>query len=57
MAFATVAFLEFHQAGGEAKAIRFSEQFLYWACKETDKFPTTSGTYLRRCTKGFGGPG
>jgi Papain family cysteine protease len=51
VAFASVAFLEFHLAGGEAKTKPLSEQFVYWACKETDKIPTVSGTYLRFARK------
>jgi hypothetical protein len=48
---ATVAFLEFHFAGGEAKTKRLSEQFVYWACKEADKIPAVSGTYLHVARK------
>ncbi len=51
VAFASVAFLEFHLAGGEARTKPLSEQFVYWACKETDKIPTVSGTYLRVARK------
>jgi hypothetical protein len=51
VAFASVAFLEFHLAGGEARTKPLSEQFVYWACKETDKIPTVSGTYLRAARK------
>ncbi|MGA2699970.1 MAG: C1 family peptidase [Isosphaeraceae bacterium] len=51
VAFASVAFLEFRLAGGEAKTKPLSEQFVYWACKETDKLPTVAGTYLRVARK------
>jgi hypothetical protein len=51
VAFASVAFLEFHLAGGVARTKPLSEQFVYWACKETDKIPTVSGTYLRVARK------
>jgi len=51
VAFASVAFLEFQLAGGEAKTKPLSEQFVYWACKEADKLPTLSGTYLRVARK------
>jgi hypothetical protein len=51
VAFASVAFLEFHLAGGEARTKPLSEQFVYWACKETDKLPTVFGTYLRVARK------
>jgi hypothetical protein len=47
VAFASVAYLEFQLSGGKAKTKPLSEQFLYWACKEIDKLPKTSGTYLR----------
>jgi hypothetical protein len=51
VAFASVAFLEFHLSGGEAKTKPLSEQFVYWACKEIDKIPKVSGTYLRVARK------
>ena len=51
VAFASVAFLEFQLAGGEAKTKPLSEQFVYWACKEADKLPTVSGTYLHVARK------
>ncbi len=47
MAFASVAFLEFHLSGGNARTMPLSEQFVYWACKEADKLPPVHGTYLR----------
>jgi C1A family cysteine protease len=46
VAFASVAFLEFHLSGGSARTRRLSEQFLYWACKEIDGKPTREGTTL-----------
>ena len=46
VAFASVAFLEFHLAEGSAKTVPLSEQFVYWACKETDKLPKVVATYL-----------
>jgi C1A family cysteine protease len=51
VAFASVAFLEFQLAGGEARTKPLSEQFVYWACKEADELPTVSGTYLRVARK------
>lgn len=51
VAFASVAFLQFHLAGAEARTEPLSEQFVYWACKETDKIPSVSGTYLRVARK------
>jgi hypothetical protein len=51
VAFASVAFLEFQLSGGAAKTKRLSEQFVYWACKDADKIPTVSGTYLHVARK------
>jgi hypothetical protein len=51
VAFASVAFLEFHLAGSQARTTPLSEQFVYWACKETDGIPAVSGTYLRVARK------
>jgi hypothetical protein len=51
VAFASVAFLEFHLAGGSPKTKRRSEQFLYWACKEIDGLPTQEGTTLAAARK------
>ena len=51
VAFASVAFLEFQLAGGEAKTKPLSEQFVYWACKEADQLPTAAGTYSARCAE------
>jgi Papain family cysteine protease len=56
VAFASMAYLEFHLAGGSAKASRQSEQFLYWACKELDG-TTNEGTTLaaaRKALKTYG---
>jgi C1A family cysteine protease len=47
VAFASIAYLEYHLAGGAAKTRRLSEQFLYWACKESDQVPDLEGTYVR----------
>lgn len=46
VAFASVAFLEYHLSGGSAKTKRLSEQFVYWACKESDGIPDREGTYI-----------
>jgi hypothetical protein len=46
VAFASIAYLEYHLAGGTAKTRRLSEQFLYWACKDSDGMPDRDGTYL-----------
>ncbi len=57
VAFASVAFLEFHLSGRSAKTKRRSEQFLYWACKEVDGMPTQDGTTLaaaRKAMKTYG---
>jgi hypothetical protein len=51
VAFASVALLEFRLSGGSAKTKRRSEQFLYWACKEIDGFPTYEGTTLAAARK------
>ncbi len=48
VAFASVAFLEFHLTAQQGAAVaRHSEQFVYWACKEDDQIPTDEGTYVR----------
>ena len=47
VAFACIAYLEYRLAGGAAKTRRLSEQFLYWACKESDQLPDREGTYVR----------
>jgi hypothetical protein len=47
VAFASIAYLEYHLAGGVAKTRRLSEQFLYWACKESDGVPDVEGTHVR----------
>ena len=51
VAFASVAFLEFHLSAGSAKTKRRSEQFLYWACKEIDGMPPQQGTTLAAARK------
>ncbi len=51
VAFASVAFLEFHLSGGSARTKRRSEQFLYWACKEIDGIPAQEGTTLAAARK------
>jgi C1A family cysteine protease len=47
VAFASIAYLEYHLASGVPKTRRLSEQFLYWACKESDQEPDREGTYVR----------
>jgi hypothetical protein len=47
VAFASIAYLEYHLTGGVAKTRRLSEQFLYWACKEIDGEPDGDGTHVR----------
>ena len=50
VAFASMAYLEFHLVAGTAKSPRRSEQFFYWACKEVDGTPT-EGTTLAAARK------
>jgi C1A family cysteine protease len=47
VAFASVAFLQYHLAAGSPKGQRLSEQFVYWACKELDGIPQEEGTHVR----------
>jgi C1A family cysteine protease len=47
VAFSSIAYLEHHLAGGAAKTQRLSEQFLYWACKDSDQMPDREGTHVR----------
>ena len=57
VAFASMAYLEFHLSGEAAKTPRRSEQFLYWACKEIDDKPNLEGTDLvaaRKALKTYG---
>lgn len=47
VAFASVGFLEFHlNADGTGAAKRFSEQFVYWGCKNDDDMENTEGTFV-----------
>jgi hypothetical protein len=46
VAFASIAFLEYHHAGGSAETQPLSEQFVYWACKESDGVPNIEGTHV-----------
>ena len=47
VAFASVGFLEFHlNADGTGAAKRFSEQFVYWGCKNEDDMPHIEGTFV-----------
>ena len=47
VAFASVAYLEFHlNAGSTGAAKRFSEQFVYWGCKSDDGMATVEGTFV-----------
>jgi hypothetical protein len=45
VAFATCALMEY-EANRANKVLDFSEQFLYWACKQIDDIPDRSGTFL-----------
>jgi hypothetical protein len=51
VAFASAAYLEYHLTSASAEAPRRSEQFLYWACKETDGAPDAEGTTLAAVRK------
>ena len=44
VAFASMAYLEYHLAAESARIPRRSEQFFYWACKEVDGVPTEGTT-------------
>ena len=46
VAFATVGFLEFHLNNVAKPAKRFSEQFVYWGCKNDDGMRNTEGTFV-----------
>ena len=47
VAFASIGFLEFHLNANETGRVkRFSEQFVYWACKADDGRPTEEGTFV-----------
>ena len=47
VAFASVGFLEFHlNADATGAHKRFSEQFVYWGCKNEDDMPQTEGTFV-----------
>ncbi len=50
VAFASMAYLEYHLATGLATIPRSSEQFFYWACKDIDGTPT-EGTTLATARK------
>jgi C1A family cysteine protease len=50
VAFASMAYLEYHLSVGSAKNPRRSEQFFYWACKEVDG-TNTEGTTLASARK------
>ncbi len=57
VAFATVAYLEYHLYATSPKTKHHSEQFLFWACKERDRWPGEDGTSLsaaRRALKSRG---
>ena len=51
VAFASMAYLEFHLSGASVKTKRRSEQFIYWACKEIDGRPKLEGTTLDAARK------
>lgn len=47
VAFASVAFLEFHRSAEAGSAVkRHSEQFVYWGCKQDDGEPGMEGTFV-----------
>ncbi len=47
VAFASVGFLEFHlNADATGAHQRFSEQFVYWGCKNEDDIPHAEGTFV-----------
>ncbi len=50
VAFASMAYLEYHLSVGSAKAPRRSEQFFYWACKDVNG-TNTEGTTLASARK------
>ena len=52
VAFASMAYMEYHLAAGSAKTPRRSEQFFYWACKDVDGM-VTEGTTLAAARKAF----
>jgi Papain family cysteine protease len=56
VAFASMAYLEYHLAADSARPRRRSEQFFYWACKEVDGRPTEGTTLAaaRRALKKYG---
>jgi C1A family cysteine protease len=47
VAFASAAWLEYHLYQASPPTTHHSEQFVYWACKETDGRPKQEGTFLR----------
>src|SRR5438093_1278826 len=46
VAFASVAYLEYHLYDASPKTKHHSEQFVFWACKQTDGQPDEDGTHL-----------
>jgi hypothetical protein len=46
VAFATVGYLEYHRVQRGESAQRFSEQFVYWGCKQDDGIPSEEGTFV-----------
>jgi Papain family cysteine protease len=47
VAFATVAYLEYHLYKRPRRRKHHSEQFLFWACKQCDRRPKKDDTYLK----------
>jgi hypothetical protein len=47
VAFASIAYLEFHLYDASPKTQHHAEQFVYWACKELDGLGQVEGTYVR----------
>ncbi len=46
VAFASVALLEYHLYETSPRTRRHAEQFVYWACKQDDGYPTAEGTLV-----------
>jgi C1A family cysteine protease len=51
VAFASVAYLEYHLSGASTDTQHQAEQFVYWACKENDGIAAKEGTYVRVARK------
>jgi hypothetical protein len=51
VAFAAVAYLEYHLSGASPDPQPHAEQFVYWACKESDGIAAREGRYVRVARK------